>query len=119
VLQDADLILYPTAIGTEPEAPSLDTKDLWQRAMMGHAVCNVVPVVAANRIGTEGNQTFYGSSFITNHFGEKISEMTRVETGVICATLDLNVIHRDRSAFGFFRDRRPELYQSLTEQFDK
>ena len=63
MLQGAELLLYPTAIGTEPETPELDTKDLWQRAMVGHAVSNVVPVVASNRIGTEGDQTFYAVSY--------------------------------------------------------
>ncbi len=110
MLMGADVLLYPTAIGTEPENPHLDTKDLWQRAMIGHAVSNVVPVVAANRTGTEGGQTFYGHSFIADHRGEKVEELGRTESGVITANLDLDEIRRNRASFGFFRDRRPDLY---------
>jgi len=113
VLMGADLLLYPTAIGSEPQEPNLDTRDLWQRAMIGHAVSNAVPVVAANRVGTEGGQTYYGSSFIANHRGEKIAELGRTEVGVVTAALDLDQVRRDRASFGFFRDRRPELYQAL------
>jgi N-carbamoylputrescine amidase len=114
MLLGADILFYPTAIGTEPENPSLDTKDLWQRAMIGHAVSNVVPVVAANRIGTEGNQTFYGSSFITDQRGEKIAELGRGEEGVLIAQLDIDEARKNRASFGFFRDRRPEFYGALT-----
>lgn len=110
MLQGADVLLYPTAIGTEPHDPTLDTKDLWQRAMVGHAVSNVVPVIAANRIGTEGSQTFYGHSFISDHRGNLIQELGRNDHGIIVATLDLDLIRKHRAAFGFFRDRRPELY---------
>lgn len=110
MLLGADLLMYPTAIGTEPENPELDTKDLWQRAMIGHAVSNVVPVVAANRIGTEGGQTFYGHSFISNHRGDKVAELGRADSGVIVADLDLDEVRRNRASFGFFRDRRPDLY---------
>ena len=116
MLMGADLLLYPTAIGTEPETPELDTKDLWQRAMIGHAVSNVVPVVASNRVGTEGDQTFYGHSFIANHRGDKVAELGRTETGVIVADLDLEEIRRNRASFGFFRDRRPDLYGPLLER---
>jgi N-carbamoylputrescine amidase len=115
MLLGADLLLYPTAIGTEPENPDLDTKDLWQRAMIGHAVSNVVPVVASNRIGTESGQTFYGHSFISNHRGEKVAELGRMETGVIVAELDLEEIRRNRASFGFFRDRRPDLYGLISK----
>lgn len=115
MLQGADILLYPTAIGTEPENPSLDTKDLWQRAMIGHAVCNVVPVVAANRIGTEGNQTFYGHSFISDHRGNKMAELEKGTEGVITANFDFKEIQKNRASFGFFRDRRTDLYSRLTE----
>ncbi len=115
MLLGADLLLYPTAIGTEPENPELDTKDLWQRAMIGHAVSNVVPVVASNRIGLEGDQTFYGHSFIANHRGDKVAELGRTETGVILADLDFEEIRRNRASFGFFRDRRPDLYGLLAK----
>jgi N-carbamoylputrescine amidase len=114
LLAGADVLLYPTAIGSEPENPSLDTRDLWQRAMLGHAVCNVAPVVAANRIGNEGGQVFYGSSFVANHRGEKLAELGRDEEGVAVAAVDLAQVRRDRASWGFFRDRRPELYLSLT-----
>jgi N-carbamoylputrescine amidase len=113
VLSGADALLYPTAIGSEPENPSLDTKDRWQRAMLGHAVCNVVPVVAANRIGNEGGQLFYGSSFIADHAGEKLAELGRDEEGVIVASVDLAAVRAARASWGFFRDRRPELYRIL------
>jgi N-carbamoylputrescine amidase len=114
VLAGADVLLYPTAIGSEPGSPALDTKERWQRAMLGHAVCNVVPVVAANRVGNEGGQLFYGSSFIADHAGEKLAEMGRDEEGIIVATVDLGAIRAGRASWGFFRDRRPDLYRVLT-----
>ncbi len=113
VLQGAEVLLYPTAIGSEPEDPQLDTRDPWMRAMIGHAVSNVVPIAAANRVGNEGGQIFYGSSFIADHRGERLAELGRSERGVITASFDLEQIRRDRASFGFFRDRRPELYASL------
>ena len=115
MLQGADILFYPTAIGSEPEEPSLDTCDLWERAMTGHAVSNVVPIVAANRIGNEGGQIFYGSSFILSHRGEKLAELGREKEGVIVASLDLEQVRRNRASFGFFRDRRPDLYRPLVE----
>ena len=107
MLLGAEVLFYPTAIGSEPHEPELDTRDPWQRAMVGHAVSNVVPVVAANRIGTEGGQTFYGSSFIADQRGEKLAELGRTDEGVILATFDLDAIARARASWGFFRDRRP------------
>jgi N-carbamoylputrescine amidase len=115
MLMGADVLFYPTAIGSEPHDHSLDTARLWRRAMVGHAVSNVVPVVAANRIGTEHGQTFYGTSFITDERGDILAELGREEEGVITATLDLDRVKRHRAAFGFFRDRRPELYGRLVE----
>jgi N-carbamoylputrescine amidase len=115
MLMGADILLYPTAIGTEPHDPDLDTSRLWRRAMIGHAVSNVVPVVAANRIGDECGQIFYGHSFICDERGDILAELGAKETGVITATLDLAAARRHRAAFGFFRDRRPELYGRLTE----
>lgn len=112
-LMGAEVLFYPTAIGTEPETPELDTKDLWQRAMVGHAVSNVIPVVAANRIGTEGDQTFYGHSFIASQRGDKVAELGSGATGVIVASFDLDEVRRNRASFGFFRDRRPDLYGIL------
>ncbi len=114
MLLGADILLYPTAIGTEPENPTLDTKDLWQRAMIGHAVSNVVPVVAANRIGDENGQIFYGHSFISNHRGDKVSEIGRNEEGVIHSQFDFQEISKNRASFGFFRDRRPQLYNLIS-----
>lgn len=116
VLMGADVLFYPTAIGSEPENPDLDTKDLWQRAMVGHSVSNVCPVIAANRIGTEHSQTFYGHSFICDQRGEKLAEIGRKEEGVISASLNLEEVRKNRASFGFFRDRRPELYSALTER---
>ena len=115
MLMGADILFYPTAIGSEPDNADLDTKDLWQRAMIGHAVSNVVPVVAANRIGTEHNQTFYGSSFIADQRGEKVQEFGRTEEGVLVASFDLAEVRRNRASFGFFRDRRPDLYGVLSQ----
>jgi len=115
MLMGAEILFYPTAIGNEPHDDSLDTARLWRRAMVGHAVSNVVPVVAANRVGTEQGQTFYGTSFITDERGDILAELDREEEGVITATLDLDLARRHRAAFGFFRDRRPELYGRLVQ----
>ncbi|MEM1035301.1 MAG: N-carbamoylputrescine amidase [Pseudomonadota bacterium] len=114
-LMGADLLLYPTAIGSEPQDETLDTAARWRRAMQGHAVSNVIPVVAANRVGNEDSQLFYGTSFITDHTGEIVAEMDRSQEGPISATFDLDDIERDRAAWGFFRDRRPDLYTKLTQ----
>lgn len=116
LLLGAELLFYPTAIGSEPKEPDLDTKDMWQRAMLGHAVCNVVPVIAANRFGNEDGQIFYGSSFIADPFGEKVAEAERTGEAILTATFDLAQIRRDRASMGFFRDRRPELYTPLTDR---
>ncbi len=115
-LQGAEVLLYPTAIGSEPQQADLDTKDPWQRAMVGHAVSNVVPVVAANRIGNEHGQIFYGHSFIANHQGNFLAEFGRKDEGVLVAEVDLAEVETYRAAFGFFRDRRPELYMPLTDR---
>jgi N-carbamoylputrescine amidase len=115
MLMGAEVLFYPTAIGTEPHDPDLDTSRLWRRAMIGHAVSNVVPVVAANRIGTEHGQRFYGHSFICDERGDIQAEFGADETGVLVATLDLAAAKKHRAAFGFFRDRRPELYGRLTQ----
>jgi len=115
MLMGAEILFYPTAIGNEPHDPGLDTSRLWRRAMVGHAVSNVVPVVASNRIGTEKDMTFYGHSFICDERGDMLAEFGANETGVLTATLDLDRVKRHRAAFGFFRDRRPELYGRLTQ----
>jgi N-carbamoylputrescine amidase len=115
MLEGAEVLFFPTAIGTEPHDPDLDTSRLWVRAMVGHAVSNVVPVVAANRVGTENGQRFYGNSFITDERGDMVAAMDQAQEGVITATLDLDAAARHRAAFGFFRDRRPNLYERLTQ----
>jgi len=112
-LQGAEILFYPTAIGSEPANPTLNTKDRWQRAMIGHAVSNVIPVVAANRIGQEGQQTFYGHSFIADPSGEKVAELPAGEEGSIVATIDIKENQLARASWGFFRDRRPDLYGPL------
>jgi len=114
-LLGAEVLLYPTAIGNEPQDDTLDTCDPWRRVMVGHAVANMIPVVAANRVGTEADQTFYGSSFVVDHFGNELASGDREQEGIICATVDLDASRRARDAFGFFRDRRPELYSSLSQ----
>ncbi len=116
MLMGADILLYPTAIGAEPEEPELDTAAPWRRAMLGHAVSNVAPVIAANRVGDEDGQVFYGTSFIADHRGEIITEFDRMEEGVLAASFDFADIAKARAAFGFFRDRRPDLYGRLTDQ---
>ena len=115
MLLGAEVLFYPTAIGSEPHDPNLDTSRLWRRAMIGHAVSNVVPVVAANRIGNESGQIFYGHSFICDERGDMLAEFGKNETGVLVATLDIDQAKRHRAAFGFFRDRRPELYGRLVQ----
>ena len=114
-LAGADVLFYPTAIGSEPEEPELDSRDSWQRVMIGHAVANAVAVVAANRIGTEGDLTFYGSSFVCDARGDKLAELGRTEAGIAIAEVDLAKIQRVRASMGFFRDRRPSLYRGLAE----
>ncbi|ARS29013.1 N-carbamoylputrescine amidase [Sphingomonas sp. KC8] len=115
MLMGAEVLFYPTAIGNEPHDPDLDTSRMWQRAMVGHSVSNVVPVVAANRIGKEGAMTFYGHSFIADERGDYLASFGREETGVLVATIDLDRVKRHRAAFGFFRDRRPDLYGRLAQ----
>jgi len=112
-LMGAEILLYPTAIGSEPENPGLDTRDRWRRAMIGHAVSNVIPVAAANRIGNEDGQIFYGSSFICDHGGDCLADMTRTEEGFATAAVDPDAVNEERAGWGFFRDRRPDLYGPL------
>jgi len=118
-LNGAEVIFYPTAIGSEPQDPNWDSKDHWQRVMQGHSGANMLPVVAANRIGKEQGDSceikFYGSSFITDEFGSKIAEMDTESSGVICQSFDLDVIAQKRASWGLFRDRRPELYSRLCQ----
>ena len=120
-VQGAEILFYPTAIGSEPIL-EVDSMPHWRRCMTGHAACNLMPVVAANRIGTEevvpcaenGNQssalTFYGSSFITDATGEVVEQMDRVSEGFILHSFDLDELESERKSWGLFRDRRPEMY---------
>ncbi|WP_421836875.1 N-carbamoylputrescine amidase [Novosphingobium sp.] len=119
-LMGAEVLFYPTAIGSEPYDPGLDTSRVWRRAMIGHAVSNCMPVIAANRIGSESvggtpPQRFYGHSFIADQWGDFLAEYGAEETGVLVATLDLAEAARHRAGMGFFRDRRPQLYTRLAE----
>jgi N-carbamoylputrescine amidase len=116
-LLGAELLFYPTAIGSEPQDLTIDSQGHWQRAMQGHAASNVMPVIASNRIGVEQGErwevTYYGSSFITNHEGALLAQASRTEEGIVTAELDLDAIREYRRAWGIFRDRRPELYAPL------
>lgn len=126
-LQGAEVLLYPTAIGSEPYDEDLDTSRMWRRAMVGHAVSNCMPVVAANRIGTEGKgagtgagkeegeQSFYGHSFITDEWGDLIQAFGAHEEGVLITTLDLKKAAKHRAGMGFFRDRRPQAYTRIAQ----
>ncbi|MBI1340038.1 N-carbamoylputrescine amidase [bacterium] len=118
-LQGAEVLLYPTAIGAEPHDPSLDTAARWRRAMQGHAVSNVIPVAAANRVGVEADQSFYGTSFICDQAGDILADLDRTEEGIAIAGIDLDAVARNRAAWGFFRDRRPDLYRPLIERADE
>jgi N-carbamoylputrescine amidase len=113
----AELLLYPTAIGSEPQDSSLDSRWHWQRTMQGHAAANVMPLVASNRIGTEQGEkcaiTFYGHSFIADHTGEVVAQADDRTESVLTATFDLEAVRRYRHAWGVFRDRRPDLYGPL------
>jgi N-carbamoylputrescine amidase len=118
VLAGAEVLFYPTAIGSEPYDAALDTHKEWQRAMQGHAVANAVPVVAANRVGLEDNdgaqQRFYGHSFIADHRGAIVTSLGAKEEGVLTHSFDLTEIESYRADWGFFRDRRPDLYAKGT-----
>lgn len=114
-LMGAELLFYPTAIGSEPYDADLDTSRMWQRAMVGHAVSNCMPVIAANRTGTEDGQRFYGHSFICDEWGDEIASIGTEESGVLLAELDLERAARHRAGMGFFRDRRPQLYGRICE----
>lgn len=116
-LMGAELLLYPTAIGSEPQDTSIDSKDHWQTCMLGHAAANLIPVIASNRIGREEDEDsaidFYGSSFIAGPQGNKIVEAGRTEETVLTAEFDLDELETMRIEWGVFRDRRPELYKRI------
>jgi len=117
VLMGAEILFYPTAIGSEPQNPDYDSKDHWQLCMRGHAAANMVPVVASNRIGIEtidqSTITFYGSSFITDNTGKLLGEADRESESVILAKFDLSQMEALRRGWGLFRDRRPRIYDRL------
>lgn len=116
-LMGAEILFYPTAIGSEPQDGTIDSKDHWQVCMLGHAAANLVPVIASNRIGLEededSNITFYGSSFIAGPQGNKVAEASRDNEEVIVAEFDLDQLEIQRIEWGIFRDRRPDLYKKI------
>tara|TARA_B100000686_G_C16579719_1_gene857473 strand:+ start:181 stop:1041 length:861 start_codon:yes stop_codon:yes gene_type:complete len=116
-LNGAELLFYPTAIGSEPDTPELDSRDSWQLVMQGHSAANTLPVIASNRIGTETNEKFsmifYGSSFITDGTGVKVKECSRDKEEYIIHKFDLDSLQEHRSSWGFFRDRRTDLYKDI------
>jgi N-carbamoylputrescine amidase len=116
-LKGAELLFYPTAIGSEPQDASLDSRDHWTRVMQGHAGANLIPLIASNRIGHEEAEscgiTFYGSSFIAGPQGELVAQADRESETVLTASFDLDGIARQRASWGVFRDRRPEFYGPL------
>jgi len=117
VLMGAEILFYPTAIGSEPQNPEYDSCDHWQTCMQGHSAANMVPVVVSNRVGIEtidrSTITFYGSSFITNNKGRLIEQADRISETVVLAEVDLDAMSAERSGWGIFRDRRPDLYAPL------
>ena len=119
-LMGAELLLYPTAIGSEPGDAGVDSMQHWQNTMCGHAAANIMPLLASNRIGREQattsdmNMTFYGSSFIADPFGNRVQTASRDEQAVLTHAFDLDEIRDYRETWGVFRDRRPEQYAALT-----
>lgn len=116
-LMGAEILFYPTAIGSEPQDGSIDSKDHWQTCMLGHAAANLIPVVASNRIGEEIDEdssiNFYGSSFIAGPQGNKIVEAGREEQTVLVSEFDLDALEVGRIEWGIFRDRKPDLYKLI------
>lgn len=117
-LMGAEMLFYPTAIGSEPQDGSIDSKDHWQACMLGHAAANLIPVIASNRVGVEEDEDskiiFYGSSFIAGPQGNKVIEAGRSEETVLVAEFDLDQLETQRIEWGIFRDRRPDLYKIIT-----
>lgn len=116
-LLGAELLFYPTAIGSEPHDPSISSRDHWQRVQQGHAGANLMPLIASNRVGVEQQDdyqiTFYGSSFIADQFGAKVAELDEQQEGLLVHSFDLDQLEHIRSAWGVFRDRRPNLYRPI------
>lgn len=121
VLQGAEILFYPTAIGSEPQDQGLDSRDHWKRVMQGHAGANVVPLVTSNRVGKETIETengkseitFYGNSFIAGPTGELVESAGDKEEAILIAQFDLDKLKSKRYSWGIFRDRRPDLYKVL------
>jgi len=117
-LMGAEILFYPTAIGSEPHDAGINSREHWQRVQQGHAGANLMPLVASNRIGREEQDgydiTFYGSSFIADQFGAKVKELNQTEEGILVHSFDLTALEKVRSAWGVFRDRRPNLYWPLS-----
>ena len=117
VLKGAEILLYPTAIGSEPLAPEWDSQAHWMRVMQGHAAANMVPVIAANRVGVETGEeytlSFYGSSFIAGPMGELLQTAPRDEEAILLQSFDLETLRIQRQSWGVFRDRRPDLYEPI------
>ncbi len=113
-LKGAELLMFPTAIGSEPGKTNLDTRGHWQRTLQGHAAANIIPLLVSNRVGVESSGsttiTFYGSSIIADHTGDIVAEANRTEETVILATFDMNLVEQYRRTWGVFRDRRPRMY---------
>ena len=116
-LMGADILMYPTAIGSEPKMPGYDSQPHWQRTMQGHSGANVMPVCASNRIGTENDQdveiTFYGTSFITGNTGEILAQCDRETEDIKIVSFDFKEIENMRAGWGLFRDRRPAVYGTI------
>lgn len=117
VLEGAEMLFYPTAIGSEPQDASIDSMEHWRIVQRGHAGANLVPLIVANRVGKEhiddSSITFYGSSFIADEHGQLVESADRTSETILVHTFDLDAIQRTRSAWGIFRDRRPDLYTTL------
>ena len=117
-LQGAEVLLYPTAIGGEPD-DDFDSSDMWQKAMIGHSAANQIPVVASNRIGAEKgveiSNFFYGRSFVTDYTGNIVAEGSRDKEEILLATVDLDKAESLRRVWGNFRDRRTDLYKTLLD----
>lgn len=116
-LLGAEILMYPTAIGSEPAEPDLDSSGHWRRTMQGHAAANMIPLVASNRVGTETvgdtSNTFYGTSFIAGYTGEILADCPKPVEDVITATVDLDEAAAYRASWGVFRDRRPDMYGAM------
>lgn len=117
VLAGAELLFFPTAIGSEPLEPDINSRAHWQTAMQGHAAANLTPVIASNRVGTEYEEEsfirFYGSSFIADERGQIVESLDEEQTGTCLATFDLDAVALARTSWGVFRDRRPDLYGTI------